>query len=246
MASPQGGFPPGVPGGVPLGQQLPPQPQSYEQQPQAGYEGAPGSEQPHAGVPSGVAGGRKKRAYAGQAYEFGVGGNAGAGGQQPIGQDYSAAPGAAPYGAGYPQQSQQAGYPQAGQPSLAYGVNQPVASGASAGYGLPPHAAAIGGYQAPDPSYPGQGVTAAVGGAIGGAMAGVTNQLGQMGLGGAPQGAAKQPIPHQNLPMNQLYPTDLLSQPFSVAELDLPPPPLILPPNVSSLLCLDGLLNIQV
>jgi protein transport protein SEC24 len=33
--------------------------------------------------------------------------------------------------------------------------------------------------------------------------------------------------------LNQLYPTDLLTQPFNVTELDLPPPPIILPPNVS-------------
>lgn len=35
-------------------------------------------------------------------------------------------------------------------------------------------------------------------------------------------------------PLNQLYPTDLLNQPFNVSELDLPPPPIILPPNVGS------------
>ncbi|EHK23253.1 COPII component protein [Trichoderma virens Gv29-8] len=33
--------------------------------------------------------------------------------------------------------------------------------------------------------------------------------------------------------LNQLYPTDLLTQPFNVTELDLPPPPIILPPNTS-------------
>jgi hypothetical protein len=33
--------------------------------------------------------------------------------------------------------------------------------------------------------------------------------------------------------LNQLYPTDLLNTPFNVAELDYPPPPAILPQNVS-------------
>ncbi|KAF2205030.1 hypothetical protein GQ43DRAFT_437365 [Delitschia confertaspora ATCC 74209] len=35
-------------------------------------------------------------------------------------------------------------------------------------------------------------------------------------------------------PMNQLYPTDLITQPFNVAELDQPPPPINLPPNSSA------------
>ncbi|KAA8566584.1 hypothetical protein EYC84_009130 [Monilinia fructicola] len=56
-----------------------------------------------------------------------------------------------------------------------------------------------------------------------------------MGVGG-PQ----QPIVAQGRPgalaqvaLNQLYATDLVNQPFNVAELDLPPPPIILPPNSS-------------
>jgi protein transport protein SEC24 len=32
--------------------------------------------------------------------------------------------------------------------------------------------------------------------------------------------------------LNPLYPADLISQPFNVSELDLPPPPIILPANV--------------
>jgi hypothetical protein len=33
--------------------------------------------------------------------------------------------------------------------------------------------------------------------------------------------------------LNQLYPTDLLNQPFNATELDIPPPAIVLPPNVS-------------
>ncbi|KAI9870514.1 MAG: COPII subunit, partial [Pleopsidium flavum] len=53
-----------------------------------------------------------------------------------------------------------------------------------------------------------------------------------MGMGGQTQ---QQPPTHsQHRPqLNQLYPTDLLNQPFNVSELDLPPPPIILPPNSS-------------
>jgi protein transport protein SEC24 len=53
-----------------------------------------------------------------------------------------------------------------------------------------------------------------------------------MNIGGQaqqPQGAQ----PPRPAVLNQLYPTDLLSQPFNVSELDLPPPPIALPPNVS-------------
>lgn len=61
----------------------------------------------------------------------------------------------------------------------------------------------------------------------------MSNQFGQMGISGQ-----QQPMPHQaphqqGLPLNQLYPTDLMGQPFNVSELDLPPPPIVLPPNVS-------------
>jgi protein transport protein SEC24 len=55
--------------------------------------------------------------------------------------------------------------------------------------------------------------------------------VGQMGVGGgaqpAPQQAARPAI------LNHLDPTDLLTQPFNAAEIELPPPPIILPPNVS-------------
>ena len=35
--------------------------------------------------------------------------------------------------------------------------------------------------------------------------------------------------------MNVLYPTDLMSHPFQVQELDAPPPAVLIPPNVSSI-----------
>lgn len=56
-------------------------------------------------------------------------------------------------------------------------------------------------------------------------------QFGQMNLGLQPvQQAPQMQPPPQHL--NQLYPTDLVTQPFNVMELDLPPPQINLPPNV--------------
>lgn len=68
----------------------------------------------------------------------------------------------------------------------------------------------MGGYGAPPP--------------VGG-MDQMTQQFGQMnmGYGGAP-------VPP--LRLNDLYPADL-SQPFNPAEVDFPPPPVVLPPDVS-------------
>lgn len=61
----------------------------------------------------------------------------------------------------------------------------------------------------------------------------LANQFGQMNI-------QNQAAPHQAPPvnapsanMNQLYPSDLINQPFQVPELDLPPPPIHLPPNTS-------------
>jgi protein transport protein SEC24 len=65
-------------------------------------------------------------------------------------------------------------------------------------------------------------------------VAQVTQQFGHMGVGDPNQ--PQQPMQPQQVPravpLNQLYPTDLLTQPFNVAEIDYPPPPIILPPNV--------------
>lgn len=55
----------------------------------------------------------------------------------------------------------------------------------------------------------------------------LAGQFGQMNI------QEKQQLPPQMQPhLNQLYPSDLISQPFNVLELDLPPPPINLPPNV--------------
>lgn len=194
MASPQGGYPP------------------QEGYGQLGYA-SPGSPSQQPGVPvAGPAshpnvGGKKKRAYAGEAFEFGSGANAALGGQQQGGGAY-----------GYVPQPQQA----AGYPPSTYGADPNQV--AAAGYGQP--AAAIGGYQPPVAGYaaPAPGVDQ------------MTQQFGQMGMG-APQQIPQQPPAPRAVPLNQLYPTDLLTQPFNVAELDYPPPPIILPPNVCYLRC---------
>ena len=62
-------------------------------------------------------------------------------------------------------------------------------------------------------------------------MGGITQGMGNLAMGGQGQHQAQQF--QGRPPMNQLYPTDLLNQPVNVSELDLPPPPIILPPNVS-------------
>lgn len=202
-------------------------PQGYQDQAQYGQEVAqdysgtpqPGFEQPAAPLP---AGGKKKRAYAGQAFEFGAGPNAGA---QPPAAAAAAFPGAGPAtGYGYPaQQPQQMGYQQP-----AYG--DAAAQQPQAAYGQPAYAAPAA-YQAPDASYVAPGAAPMMQGGV----AGVTQQFSQMGMGQSAQPApAQQPAqPMQRL--NPLVPVDLSvqGQPFQVADLDVPPPPIILPPNVS-------------
>ncbi|KIX00942.1 protein transporter sec24 [Rhinocladiella mackenziei CBS 650.93] len=195
--------------------------QQYPQQGAPGQEGYP--QQPPAeqnygnfdtNAPSGVPpvpapgpthGGRKKRAYAGQAYEFGAGANAALGGQQQAGGAYS----------GYSAQQDAAGYPQGGYQQNPTAVQQ----GATPMY--PGHeAAAVGGYQPPAPGYPAGGV------------AGMTQQFGQMDMSQKPPVVPAPQQPRAPI-LNQLYPTDLSNQPLNVAELDYPPPPAILPPNTS-------------
>lgn len=63
----------------------------------------------------------------------------------------------------------------------------------------------------------------------------MTQQFGQMDMSQKPM--AQQPQAQQGRApvLNQLYPTDLQNQPLNVAELDYPPPPAILPPNVSTM-----------
>lgn len=197
MAASQGGYPPQ---------------DGYAQNPGEQYDPA----QYNAGSPPGTAagtaaapvapGGRKKRAYAGQAYDFGAGANAALGGQQQGGGAYEG---------GFNQQAHEAGYPQGGyQQSAAAPAQTP-------GIGQQPVVAGDGGYQPPGPAYPAQqrpGINT------------MTQQFSQMDMGQKPAPAASTARP---LALNQLYPTDLLNTPFNVAELDYPPPPAILPQNVS-------------
>ena len=168
-----------------------------------------------AGAIPGGAGGRKKRTYAGQAYEFGAGGNAGIGGQQMGGSE------------GYPGQN--TGYGGYGQQQQQPGFQQPSYSGAYQTSSTPAFGQqnqGVGGYQAPEPGYSSQGSAPQSPG-----VAGITQGMSNMGMGIQSQGQA---MPTHGRPqLNQLYPNDLLNQPLSVADLDLPPPPIILPQNVS-------------
>ena len=171
---------------------------------------------------------KKKRGYAAGAFDVGSGANAAVGGQMQGGapppgmpQQPQAAPG---YG-GYPQQEPQ-------QPAAAQGYQYPA-------QGYPaqqPQQPAYGGYAAPDQGYP-----APQTGAPG--VGGITQGMGGMNIGGQPQQQAQQQAQTPRAAMNQLYPTDLINQPFNASELDLPPPPITLPPNVSSVSVLGGVLS---
>jgi protein transport protein SEC24 len=208
MAAPQGGYPPPQDGFA----QQPQQPYAEQQQymgsstspPPPPQDAAAGSHAPAHGLSHG---GRKKRAYAGQAFEFGQGQNAALGGQPTAGGAY-----------GYTAPMQPQGYPQPAYPGQ-QAVPQPTPDAFA-----PPEPMSAGGYQPPMPGYPSAPVPPAPG------IAQVTQQMGQMNV-------ADQPARGQRAaPLNQLYPTDLLTQPFNVAELEYPPPPIVLPPNVSVLL----------
>lgn len=193
MAAPQGGYP----------QQDGYTQNTGDQYNQAQYDAGSPPNTASGSIPPPAAGGRKKRAYAGQAYEFGAGANSALGGQQQGGGAYEG---------GFNQQAHEAGYPQGGyQQSAAAPAQTP-------GIGIQPVAGG-GGYQPPAPAYPVQ-------------QAGVnsmTQQFGQMDMN-----QKQAPVPTgRPMPLNQLYPTDLLNTPFNVAELDYPPPPAILPQNVS-------------
>lgn len=161
---------------------------------------------------------KKKRGYAGQAFEIGSGANAalpGAaqGGAQPPDNAQNAAP---QYG-GYSQQPQQ-GYPQQayGQPQHPSG--DPNAQSGQPAYGQP-------GYATPQPGYapPGQGYPAPAG------PAAITEKMGQMNFGNQPQTNNQGPA----LQLNRLQTSDLISQPIHVSEIDQPAPSIVLPPNVS-------------
>ena len=209
MSAPQEGYPPqGYPQQDPYGQQA----QYGEQQPQPGFGDTTTSPPPPGEQHHDIHGKKKKRGYAAQAYDFGAGGNVPLGNAPP--SDAFSPLGTPAYG----------GYA-APVPAPAYSGNQPYVESPPAASTFGQSAlGGLGGYQPPEPAYPGPG--AAMGG-----VGGITQGMGQMGFGqqqaqpGAPAAA--------KIPLNQLYPTDLLNQPFNVAELELPPPPIILPPNVS-------------
>ncbi|KAI9799665.1 MAG: COPII subunit [Phylliscum demangeonii] len=227
MAGVQGGYPPhdNPPHHHPdpYAQSNPPQ---YDDSQPQGYDvpgaGAPGEPHPAPGAPGAGPAQRKKRAYAGQAYDFGAGANAGIGGQPAGGVDYPGAP-ALSYG-GYPQQPQPPGYPGPG-----YGPTQSPPMPAGPEFQQQHAGGAVGGYQPPDPAYPHQALPAG----MGGGMAAMTNQFGQMNVGAQPPQPPLQQMHHRTQPLNQLHATDLINQPFHVSELELPPPPIILPPNAS-------------
>lgn len=178
MASPQGGFPPQEGYGQPV------------------YGAPEPTQSPAEGQTAQVpaAGGKKKRAYAGEAFDFGSGANAALGGQQTAGGAYGAY-----------QQPQPAQY------------QQPV-------YGADPNQMQPGGPMAYQSTAAPSDVSQ------------MTQQFGGMGMAEPhhmppAQPAAQAPM-HPQVQLNQLYPTDLRSQPFNVAELEYPPPPVILPPGV--------------
>ncbi|PSR85472.1 COPII component protein [Coniella lustricola] len=186
--------------------------------PQDYGQGQPGFQQPYDGQaydnpaaspPPGAQQGadtgpkKKKRAYAAGAFDVGSGGNAAVGGQPPAGGQFGA-----------PQPAALGGYGEyPGQ------EQQPAAAGYP---GAQPFAPVAGpGYPQPDYGAPAPGV------------AGITQGMSNMQMGGGQSMPQQQQAPARAGPLNQLYPTDLLSQPFNVSELDLPPPPIILPPNSS-------------
>ena len=211
--------------------------QPYEDEgpdPEGGQMGQDGAyEQPQDVAAAPAAGSKKKRAYAGQAYEFGAGANSALGGQQAGGGQYPGSPPAAG-GYGYPgpqpaQQQQQQQQPSYGMPQQPqYGDQSMQNQQAQPAYGQPQYGAQQGGYEPPQAGYqpPGHPQQQQQG------MQGMNQQFQQMSVGGGPsQGQAA-----QQLRLNPLQPVDISiqGQPFHVTDLEQPPPPIILPPNVSN------------
>ncbi|KJZ72387.1 Protein transport protein sec-24 [Hirsutella minnesotensis 3608] len=205
--------------------------QQQPQQQQFEQPGHPDASQPDA-ASAAAHGKKKKRGYAAQAFEVGSGANATVGGQIPgVGQQYGMPPvqqqQPAAYG-GYPQPDLQ--QPAAAAPGYQYSQGYPAPQ-AGGQHTAQPQQGTYGGYPGPD-----QGYAPPVQPGAGG-VAGITQGMGGMQLGGQPQQQQQQqPMGAQAQragPLNHLYPTDLMNQPFSVAELELPPPPIVLPPNTS-------------
>lgn len=194
------------------------QDQQYGQQDQDGT-------QQQASTPAPVEGAKKKkRGYAGQAFDFGTGANAGAAAAPLGGQP---APGAGAFG--YPAQpAQQPAYGMPQQPAYGQpGYADPAAQQQAAAYGQPAYGQPA--YEAPGTGYPQQPTP----GAAQPGVQGVTQQFSQMGMGGQPS-QQPQTVPQAAQRLNPLIPTDISmqGQPFHVSDLDQPPPAIILPPNV--------------
>ncbi|RAR03243.1 protein transport protein sec24 [Stemphylium lycopersici] len=120
-------------------------------------------------------------------------------------------------------QEAQAGAP----PSVApgYGAPAPAYGAPSPGYGAPAP-----GYGAPAPGY---GAPSPYGQPAPQDPNALNQQFGQMNLGpgqAAPQ--VQQPVSATQ--QNQLFPSDLIAQPFHVSELYNPPPPINLPSNAAA------------
>jgi hypothetical protein len=136
-------------------------------------------------------------------------------------------------GAAYEFGANSSGQAGAGVPPVAPGYGAPAAPGygapAAPGYGAPSP-----GYGAPTPAY-GAAPAPAYGQPAAQDPNALNQQFGQMNLG-AQQGQA---APQLQQPMaatqqNQLFPSDLIAQPFHVSELYNPPPPINLPSNAAA------------
>ncbi|KAF1737075.1 Protein transport protein SEC24 [Beauveria bassiana] len=179
------------------------------------FQGQPQHQQPDAPVDAGAAGAapkKKKRGYAAGAFDVATGANAG--GQMP-----GAAPPAPQYG-GYPQVDMQQQQQQQQQQQAAGGYQYGQT------YGAPQPGAPQQGYG----GYPAHDQAAQTGGQD---VAGITQGVAGMNMGAQQPPSMPMAPQARQAALNQLYPSDLLSQPFNVAELDLAPPPINLPPNSS-------------
>lgn len=180
----------------------------------------PSQAQAQASAPA-QAGGRKKRAYAGQAFDIGAGANTVPPSQSgPAPAQYGGAPQAPGYG--YPAQDQAQTYQQPG-----YGDPQQTQAQANPQYPSQQSYDPQGGYQPAPSNYD----TNPASSLMHNGVAPVTQQFAQMGLGGQQQSQMAMPR------LNALQPVDISmqgqGQPFQASDLDNAPPPLILPPNVN-------------
>ena len=215
----------------------PQQPYSDDQPDPEGQDG--GYEQQDQAASAPTAGGKKKRAYAGQAYDFGAGANSALGGQQPGGAQQTAG-----YGYPGPQQAQQQqpsyGMPQQPQYGDANYQSQPAQPGQPA-YGQPPYGQPQGGYEPPQATYPAPAQQPG--------MQQATQQFQQMSIGGGPAPVPGQPPQQQQgqMRLNPLQPVDISvqGQPFHVTDLDQAPPAIVLPPNVSYLVTIAWIILIH-